>query len=59
MSGYVQRDDGSWGLVDNDGFVEDFDAVELPGHSLEGPFGLPEAFIDVDPVTVVDTEADA
>lgn len=53
---YLQRDDGSWGLVDTDGFVEDFDAIELPGHALDGLFGLPEAFIDVDATSVVDTE---
>ncbi len=56
MSGYIEFSDGTVGLVGDDGWVDEFDAVEMPEPELEGTPTLGTAFIDVDATSVVDTE---
>ncbi|WP_433626093.1 hypothetical protein [Nocardia sp. CA-120079] len=54
MSGYIEFSDGTVGLVGDDGWVDEFDAVEVP--ALETTPALGAAFIDIDADSVVDTE---
>ena len=56
MSGLIIFSDGTTGMPDDDGWVEEFDFVDLDGRELEGQQTLPVAFIDVEPHTVADTE---
>ncbi|MEV4127494.1 hypothetical protein [Nocardia sp. NPDC049707] len=55
MSGYIEFSDGTVGLVADDGWVDEFDAIEVTPE-LETTPKLGAAFIDVDATTVVDTE---
>ena len=55
MSGYIEFSDGAVGLVDDDGWVDEFDAVDMPALESATP-ALGAAFIDVDATSVVDTE---
>ncbi|MEV6136529.1 hypothetical protein AB0L63_10800 [Nocardia sp. NPDC051990] len=55
MSGYIEFSDGTMGLVGDDGWVDEFDAVEVPVVETATP-ALSVAFIDIDAASVVDTE---
>jgi hypothetical protein len=48
--------DGTTGIPDEDGWIEEFDLVDLGGRELEEQEALPAAFIDIEPHTVVDDE---
>ncbi|MFI6776341.1 hypothetical protein [Nocardia sp. NPDC050412] len=54
MSGYIEFSDGTRGLVGDDGWVDEFDAVELP--EPEPTPALGAACIDIDATSIVDTE---
>ncbi|MEV2218572.1 hypothetical protein AB0E01_01685 [Nocardia vinacea] len=56
MSGYIEFSDGTRGLVGDDGWVDEFDAVEISAPELETTPVLGAACIDVDATSVVDTE---
>ncbi|MEV4127173.1 hypothetical protein [Nocardia sp. NPDC049707] len=55
MSGYIEFSDGTVGLVDDDGWVDEFDGIETTPE-LESTPALGAAFIDVDATSVVDTQ---
>ena len=48
--------DGTTGIVGDDGWVEEFDYVDLGDRELDGQDALPAAFIDIDAAFVLDTE---
>ncbi|MGY4103433.1 hypothetical protein ACW2Q0_28300 [Nocardia sp. R16R-3T] len=48
--------DGTTGIPDDDGWIEEFDYVDLSGRELDNPGPLPAAFIDIEPDIVVDIE---
>jgi hypothetical protein len=56
MSGYIEFSDGTMGLVGDDGWVDEFDAIDMPTPELEIAPALGAAFIDVDASSVVDIE---
>ncbi|MEV4235709.1 MULTISPECIES: hypothetical protein [unclassified Nocardia] len=56
MSGLIEFSDGTFGFVGDDGWVEEFDAIEMPASGLETTPALEAAFMDVDATSVVDTE---
>ncbi|WP_433755221.1 hypothetical protein [Nocardia sp. CA-135398] len=56
MSGLIEFSDGTFGLVGDDGWVEEFDAIEMPAPELETTPASDGAFIDVDSASVIDTE---
>ncbi|MEV6333667.1 hypothetical protein AB0M12_03010 [Nocardia vinacea] len=56
MSGLIEFSDGTWGLVGDDGWVEEFDAIEIPAPELETTRALRVEFVDVDATSVIDTE---
>ncbi|WP_433680692.1 hypothetical protein [Nocardia sp. CA-119907] len=51
---YLQRDDGSWSLVDSDGWEVEF--AEPDADVLSAIAAAMRAPIDVDPLSVVDSE---
>ncbi|MEV4126113.1 hypothetical protein [Nocardia sp. NPDC049707] len=55
MSRLIQFSDGQFGLVDDNGFVDEFDAIELPELETTTP-ALWAMFIDIDATSVVDTQ---
>ncbi|MGY4099037.1 hypothetical protein ACW2Q0_05650 [Nocardia sp. R16R-3T] len=56
MSGLIEFSDGTWGFLGNDGWVEEFDAIEMPVLEPETAPALGAAFIDIDATSVIDSE---
>ncbi|WP_433723857.1 hypothetical protein ACQP0C_25630 [Nocardia sp. CA-129566] len=54
MSGVIEFSDGTFGFLGDDGWVDEFDAIETP--ELETSPGLRAGFIDIVTGSVVDTE---
>ncbi|MET8877581.1 hypothetical protein [Nocardia sp. NPDC004604] len=48
--------DGTTGIPDEDGWIEEFDFVDLSGRKLDEQEALPVSFIDIEPHTIVDIE---
>lgn len=54
MSGLVEFSDGTYGFVGDDGWVDEFDVIEMP--EVETTPAPGAAFIDIDATCVIDTE---
>ncbi|MEV4128122.1 hypothetical protein [Nocardia sp. NPDC049707] len=56
MSGLIEFSDGTFGFVGDDGWVEEFDAIEVPVSEPETTPALGAVSIDIDAASVIDTE---
>ncbi|MGY4102335.1 hypothetical protein ACW2Q0_22690 [Nocardia sp. R16R-3T] len=52
----IEFSDGTWGFLGDDGWVEEFDAVDIPDPELETTPVSGAALIDTDATCVIDTE---
>jgi len=58
MSGLIIFSDGTTGIVGGDGWVEEFDVIDVGPAVLDGRRNLNAAYIDIEPAAVTDIEID-